>query len=125
MDKYDAIVIGGGIGGLTCAVLLAKKGVRVAVFEKECHPGGYCSSFSTDGYTFDACVDSIGGLRKGEPLRRIMEEDLGVWDKLDFIELNPLRRNVFPDMTIDVPSDVTQYKDTLKTYQYQLPFLPK
>ena len=115
MDKYDAIIIGGGIGGLTCAVLLAKKGVRVAVFEKECHPGGYCSSFSTDGYTFDACIDSIGGLRKGEPLRRIMEEDLGVWDKLDFIELNPLRRNVFPDMTIDVPSDVTQYKDTLKT----------
>ena len=115
MDKYDAIVIGGGIGGLTCAVLLAKKGVRVAVFEKECYPGGYCSSFSIDGYTFDACVDSIGGLRKGEPLRRIMEEDLGVWDKLDFIELNPLRRNVFPDMTIDVPSDVTRYKDTLKT----------
>ena len=114
MDKYDAVVIGGGIGGLTCAVLLAKKGVRVAVFEKEDRPGGYCSSFLVDGYTFDACVDSIGGLRKGEPLRRIVEEDLGIWNKLNFIELNPLRRNIFPDMTIDVPADVTQYKDTLK-----------
>lgn len=114
MDKYDAVIIGGGVGGLTCAVLLAKKGVRVALFEKEGRPGGYCSSFSASGYQFDACVDSIGGLRKGEPLRFIMEEKLGIWDKLELIELNPLRRNIFPDMTIDIPADVTQYKDVLK-----------
>ncbi len=98
---------------MTCALLLAKKGVRVAVFEKEKQPGGYCSSFSVDGYVFDACVDSIGGLRKNEPLRCLME-DLGIWDKLDFIGLNPLRRNIFPDMIVDVPADVTRYKDTLK-----------
>jgi len=41
MDKYDAVIVGGGIGGLTCALLLARKGIRVAVFEKEKHPGGY------------------------------------------------------------------------------------
>ena len=114
MDDYDAVIIGGGVGGLTCALLLAKKGARVAVFEKEKQPGGYCSSFSVNGYVFDACVDSIGGLRKNEPLRRIMEEDLGIWDKLDFIELNPLRRNIFPDAAIDIPADIVQYKDTLK-----------
>lgn len=114
MDRYDAVIIGGGIGGLTCAVLLAKKGATVAVFEKGDRPGGYCSSFLANGYTFDACVDSIGGLRNGEPLRHIMEEELEIWDKLNFIELNPLRRNVFPDMAIDVPADVTQYKDVLK-----------
>lgn len=114
MDDYDAVIIGAGIGGLTCALLLAKKGARVAVFEKEKQPGGYCSSFSVDGYVFDACVDSIGGLRSNEPLRCIMEEDLGIWDKLDFIELNPVRRNVFPDMTLDIPADIAQYKDVLK-----------
>ena len=54
MSKYDAIIIGAGIGGLTCALLLAKKGLRVAVFEKEKLPGGYCSSFSKDGYVFEA-----------------------------------------------------------------------
>lgn len=114
MDKYDAVIIGGGVGGLTCGVLLAKKGARVAVLEKEGHPGGYCSSFSVDGYQFDACVDSVGGLRKGEPLRYVIEEKLGIWDKLDFIELDTIRRNIFPGMTIDIPADVTQYKDTLK-----------
>lgn len=113
MDKYDAVIIGGGIGGLTCALLLAKKGARVAVFEKEKRPGGYCTSFSIDGYIFDACIASIGGLRKNEPLRRIVEDELEIWDKIEFDELNPVQRNLFPGLTIDIPADVNQYKDTL------------
>ncbi len=32
--KYDAVVIGGGISGLTAASLLAKRGLHVAVVEK-------------------------------------------------------------------------------------------
>ena len=114
MDKYDAIIIGGGIGGLTCALLLAKKGLRVALFEKEKQAGGYCSSFSVNGYTFDACTDSIGGLYKNEPLRQLLEEDLGIWDKINVYELNPGRRNIFPGMIIDVPAGILEYKDVLK-----------
>jgi phytoene dehydrogenase-like protein len=114
MNNYDAVIIGGGIGGLTCALLLAKKGVRVAVFEKERHPGGYCSSFSSDGYVFDACIAAIGGLRNNQPLRRMLVEELGIWDKLDMFELNPVHRNMFPDFEIDIPADVNQYKDALK-----------
>lgn len=113
MDDFDAVVIGGGIGGLTSALLLAKKGVRVAVFEKEPRPGGYCCSFSADGYTFDACVDSIGGLRENEPLRIALEERLGIWKELEFIELDPVRRNVFPGMSIDIPADADRYRDSL------------
>ena len=115
MEKYDVIIIGAGIGGLTCAALLAKKGVRVAVFEKEPRPGGYCCSFSASGYSFDACIDSIGGLRAREPLRRILEDDLGVFDRLDVYELNPTRRNIFPGMTIDIPADLIQYKESLQS----------
>ena len=114
MNKYDAIIIGAGIGGLTCAILLAKKRLRVAVFEKENKPGGYCSSFSSDGYIFDTCVAAIGGLDKNEPLRRIMEEDLGIWDKIDWRELNPVHRNLFPDLSVDIPSGINQYKEVLK-----------
>lgn len=114
MDKYDVVVIGGGIGGLTCALLLAKKGIRVAVFEKGTNPGGYCSSFSVNGYKFDACIDSIGGLRRNEPLWHILKNELGILEKIDMYELNPTRRNIFPDMTIDIPGDIMQYKEILK-----------
>lgn len=50
----DVIVIGSGIGGLTAAALLQKRGFSTLVFEKNRYPGGSCSSFQRDGYRFDA-----------------------------------------------------------------------
>ena len=113
MKSYDVAIIGAGIGGLVCGALLAKKGLHVVVFEKENHPGGYCCSFPSDGYVFDVCVDSIGSLRKDGILRRTMEE-LGVLDKVQLIALDPVRRNIFPDFSIDIPPDLELYKHRLK-----------
>lgn len=39
-EKYDAIVIGAGIGGLATAAVLAKDGMKVAVLEREDRVGG-------------------------------------------------------------------------------------
>jgi prolycopene isomerase len=50
---YDAIVIGGGLSGLTAASLLAKRGLRVAVVEKSDNPGGSCGVFKRGDVTFD------------------------------------------------------------------------
>lgn len=43
-DKYDAVVIGAGIGGLTCGTFLAKGGLSMLVGEQVSKPGGYCTS---------------------------------------------------------------------------------
>ncbi|MGF7117067.1 phytoene desaturase family protein [Methanobacterium oryzae] len=51
--KYDAIVIGGGIAGLSSAAYLAKAGKKVAVFEQHKKPGGYYTSFTRKGIIFD------------------------------------------------------------------------
>ena len=59
---FDAVIIGSGLGGLVCADTLASQGRKVALFEHHYLPGGYCSSFERNGYTFDTVVDSIGGL---------------------------------------------------------------
>lgn len=114
MDKFDAVIIGSGIGGLTCGALLAKRGVRVAIFEKEKEPGGYCSSFSQNGYTFDACIDSMGCLKEGGALRKILGE-LRVLDEIELIKLSPIRRNLFPDLVIDIRPDPEQYQNDLKS----------
>src|SRR5215204_4729668 len=40
MMEYDAVVIGAGHNGLTCAFYLAKKGLKVAVLERATTVGG-------------------------------------------------------------------------------------
>lgn len=51
-SKYDAIIVGSGIGGLTCATYLARRGLTVLVCEKEARPGGLMGSFKKKGFVF-------------------------------------------------------------------------
>ena len=48
-DKYDVIVIGSGMRGLSCAAWLAKKGLKVIVVKHKLKTGGYRSSFKRAG----------------------------------------------------------------------------
>lgn len=49
MEKYDAIIVGAGLAGLSCAYELSKRGKRVLVLEKHSYAGGRSSSFYDDG----------------------------------------------------------------------------
>ncbi len=51
--RYDALVIGAGISGLTAGALMAKRGLRVAVADKSYCPGGSCGVFKRGSATFD------------------------------------------------------------------------
>lgn len=52
-EKTDAIVLGGGFAGLSCAVALAEKGKRVLVLDKKPHLGGRAYSFQENGLDID------------------------------------------------------------------------
>lgn len=88
MSDYDAIVIGSGAGGLTTALCLARAGKRVLVLEQHYLPGGWCHSFSLDGFQFSPGVHYVGGLGEGGRLRGVYE-GLGVAGDLFFLQLNP------------------------------------
>jgi prolycopene isomerase len=60
-DRYDAIVIGSGIGGLVTATQLAAKGANVLVLESYLIPGGSSGYFERQGYTFDVGASMIFG----------------------------------------------------------------
>ena len=49
-DKYDAIVIGSGLGGSVCAALLAKEGLKTLLLEKNNRPGGKSMGISVKGF---------------------------------------------------------------------------
>ena len=91
----DVIIIGGGIGGLFCGVLLAKKGLKVVILERNKEFGGYAGRINDNGFSFDVgphLMFSYG--RRGLQLA----EELGI-DSY-FIKIKPHCSGEFPNETI-------------------------
>jgi phytoene desaturase len=51
--QYDAVVVGGGVGGIVSAIRLAVAGRSVALYERNEHLGGKLAVRERDGFTFD------------------------------------------------------------------------
>jgi carotene isomerase len=75
-DRYAVVVVGSGIGGLTAAALLAKRGLEPLVIEQHYLPGGACTTMRRRGITFDVGVAMMFGFgQKGfNPHRFVMNE---------------------------------------------------
>ncbi len=69
--KYDVIIVGAGIGGLTCASWLALKSKKVLVLEKNGFIGGRCASYKKQGFTIDFGIHGFSLGEKG-PLQDVM-----------------------------------------------------
>ena len=64
----QAVIIGAGVGGLTTAALLARRGIKVMVLEAHVYPGGCAGTFYHQGYHFDAGATLAGGFYPGGPM---------------------------------------------------------
>lgn len=105
-SKYDVIVIGAGIGGLTCASYLAKSGCDVLICEKHNKPGGYVTSFNRKGFIFDSGPKSIGSNGVVFPILT----ELGLYDRIRF--MRPSIQIITPNARFKMDS-LTQIKENL------------
>ena len=64
MKQYDDMVVGGGISGLSLALLLGMNGHRVLLLEKSPHIGGGLLRFYRQGIPFDTGFHFTGGFSK-------------------------------------------------------------
>jgi phytoene dehydrogenase-like protein len=55
-DSYDVVVIGSGLGGLTCANRLVRAGHRVLLLEQHSRLGGLATWFRRKGHIFDVSL---------------------------------------------------------------------
>lgn len=95
-NKYEVVIIGGGIGGLTAAALLAKNGLSVALFEKNPYLGGVLTSFEKDGSFFDNFGTYIYGAGFTEPLNFLRST-------LSLVGVNPELLPIEPPMQVFTP----------------------
>jgi prolycopene isomerase len=135
---YDVVVVGGGIGGLTVAALMAARGLSVCLLERQSQVGGCIGRVEHSGYEFDPGMGLYTGFGPGEIFDEIfsalpvsapkttrvesdyvvrLEPDTDVHlCKTDTDFLNELRR-VFPECAEAAVEFYTQVKEVTKQPQ--------
>lgn len=133
--KFDAIVVGGGIAGLTSAAFLAKAGHSVLLCEKENACGGLLNTFERNGFFFD------GGIRATEnsgvlfPMIKKLGLDLefvpnkitvGIEDRVIWINnlqsvqaYQELLNDLYPENTQEISQIIAQIDKIMKYMEVQ------
>ncbi|OGQ12407.1 MAG: hypothetical protein A2026_08095 [Deltaproteobacteria bacterium RBG_19FT_COMBO_46_12] len=114
MPDADVIIIGAGMAGLTCGCLLAQKGLKVLMIEKNQKVGGCCTSFEKEGFSFDLSVQSLGECQKGGRILRLLEK-LNLLDEIRFIPLEPAREYHFSDRKLSQSSRMDTHIENLSS----------
>jgi all-trans-retinol 13,14-reductase len=112
-DEWDAIIVGSGLGGLSCAAAFARQGFRPLVLEQHHTAGGYATTFRRPGgFEFDVSLHSTTiGERDG--VYNLIPGLPEIQD-IRFVPHKPLYRAIFPEHDIRVPHrDPDAFKRTL------------
>lgn len=72
MSKGGVVIIGSGLGGLSCGVILAANGYKVTILEQSSVPGGCLQCFSRRGVKFETGMHYIGSAAPGQTLDRLL-----------------------------------------------------
>lgn len=116
-DRYDVVVVGGGLGGLSAACLLASAGKSVLVVERHDRAGGYAHGFKRRRYLFDSAVHTTSGCDPvgfgGGALIDDLLRLFGVRDRVEFASLEEFFVASFPDVRVSFPAGLPQYVDVL------------
>ena len=110
--RYDAIVIGAGMGGLSCGTLLAKEGLRVLICEQASKPGGYCVNFRRNGFSFAAAVHYLNEFGPNSQMEEAFQT-LGLPPEIEFCPQDPQRRIITPYFHLTLSTDMERFERDL------------
>jgi all-trans-retinol 13,14-reductase len=102
--KYDIIVIGAGLGGLTAGAKLAKEGKKVLVIEQHDQPGGYATTFKRGDFILEVGLHEMYGPAPGDMKTKIFQ-DLDVFSHVEFIPLPEFYRFTNGRFDVTIPHD--------------------
>ncbi len=115
MVRYDAIVIGGGLGGLTAGAKLAKEGKKVLLIEQHSVPGGLATTFKRKDYKMEVGLHFMDGLDSNDLKKKIFD-DLNVFENVKFVKIPDFFRFKNDRVDIVVPDNTKDAIEVLKSY---------
>ena len=119
MKKYDDIIVGSGVSGLTLALLLGMNGHKVLLVEKNAHIGGSLRRFYSQGIPFDTGFHFTGGFYKNGILQDMLMV-LGIKDDIQPIYLSEEKNNQFvigqEKTTYNLPTGYQRIIEKMKEY---------
>jgi all-trans-retinol 13,14-reductase len=95
VDKH-VIIIGSGLGGLSCGYILAKNGYRVSILEKNTQIGGCLQTFTRHGIKYETGMHYIGSMEEGQILHRFFN----YLSLLPDVKLRPLDTQAYDIVSI-------------------------
>lgn len=110
-DRYDVVVIGAGIGGLTAAALLAKRGQSVLVIEQHYIPGGCCTAIRRRDVAVDVGAALLFGWEGENSAHRFVMNELE--EEIDMIPHEAAYRIHVGGKTVTFWRDVDRYLEEL------------
>lgn len=104
MNRWDAVVIGSGIGGLTAAAYLAAAGKRTLVLEAADRLGGCTHVFRRKQFEFEVGVHYLGDCGPSGVIPTILR-GVGLEDRIDFLPMDSegFDTIVAPGVSVQVP----------------------
>lgn len=111
--KYDAIIIGAGLGGLTAGAKLAREGKKVLLIEQHSQPGGCATTFKRGDFTFEVGLHEMDGPSPRDMKTRIFNE-LEVFGNIEFIKIPEFYHFVLGNLEITIPHDPKEASAILK-----------
>jgi len=113
MMKYDIIIIGGGLGGLTSGAKLAREGRKVLLIEQHSKPGGCATTFNRGEYTFEVGLHEMDGPAARDMKTRIFNE-LDIFENVRFIQVPEFYHFVNDRVQITIPHNPEEAMTKLK-----------
>ncbi len=92
-SEYDVVVVGTGFGGSTCAALLAKRGLKVLLLDKNAKAGGKAMALSKKGFTYTAWVVITAPIQ-GNMFEVVLKE-LGMENRVELVTPDPSGGTIF------------------------------
>jgi len=67
----SVIVVGGGLAGLATGIFAQHNGYRTVILERNDEPGGVCTTWTREGFTFDGALHWLMGAAPGHPFHEL------------------------------------------------------